>query len=425
MLRRARHYRTALICLSLTAAGFASVPAFAQNIFQERDAAEEEALRAAEAASAEQIRAARLEAELETLSSQLAELGLQIVDREHLLLEARERLASLRIEVDNARARLRQTLSKLEKLTGAIQRAAREPTPSLLVHPDRPVEAARSALLMRRLTDDLNRATLSAREDLARIAEATQAARAVEEQAQQDLSALQRDESKVRDLLARKREALTNASEAVAAAARSAQEAQSIAENLSELASALDAIKPPSIRPRPKGKREGSFKLPERPKPKREKQRLAFSRARGEVPFPVAGTMTKPDKRAYVAELPPGVFFMTRPYARVIAPWDGVVRFADDFPNYGKIVIIEPQPGYQILLTGLASVDRRVGEEVLQGEPLGRMGGPRPTSVEFLFEVSEETSAAREALYVEIRKEGNPVAPAAWFSRRSQKVSGL
>lgn len=397
------------------------------SIFDRRDQAEEDALRAAEEAAAQRVRAERLEAELASLSERLASIGPRIVDRERSLTEARDRLDRLGADVSTARERLRATNKRLAKLSSAMQRAAREPTPSLLVNPDRPVEAARSAFLLRLLSRDLAEAKAAAKADLDAIALASDEARQVEASAQRDLIALQDDESIVRELFGRKRATLREANEAARKAALAAEALKAKAETLSDFAAALDTIPTPSVRRRPEPPRaaEPAERPPSGQIVKRKRQSKPFDKAKGEMPFPVAGKLVVPDKRVYSTAPPPGVFFVTRPFARVIAPWDGLIRYAGDFPEYGKIVILEPQKGYQLLITGLALIDRQAGEDVLMGEPLGRMGGPKPTSSEFLFEVSDTTSGARERLYFEIRKRGKPILPSQWFDTGVRKVSGL
>jgi septal ring factor EnvC (AmiA/AmiB activator) len=56
-------------------------------------------------------------------------------------------------------------------------------------------------------------------------------------------------------------------------------------------------------------------------------------------------------------------------------------------------VIIEHQGGWTSLVTGMARIDVRVGQELVGGAPLGIAGAPRPT------------------ITLELRRDGNPVNP--------------
>ena len=93
-----------------------------------------------------------------------------------------------------------------------------------------------------------------------------------------------------------------------------------------------------------------------------------------------------------------GITVATRTQAQVISPFDGTVIFADKFRGYGNMIIIEHDSGYLSLLSGLGSVDVELGQMLLAGEPVGQM----------------PLSGAAE-LYIEIRKNNQPINPSAWF----------
>ncbi|MES2336978.1 MAG: peptidoglycan DD-metalloendopeptidase family protein [Pseudomonadota bacterium] len=58
--------------------------------------------------------------------------------------------------------------------------------------------------------------------------------------------------------------------------------------------------------------------------------------------------------------------------ARVTAPAAGRVLFARRFRDYGTVVIIDHGGGWSSALTGLDGVDVLVGDQVAQGQPIGR-----------------------------------------------------
>lgn len=68
----------------------------------------------------------------------------------------------------------------------------------------------------------------------------------------------------------------------------------------------------------------------------------------------------------------------TRGDALVMAPADGVVKFADNFRGFGKIIIMSHKNGYNTVMTNMGSIDALVGQEVLAGEPIGRMNSNKP-----------------------------------------------
>jgi len=88
----------------------------------------------------------------------------------------------------------------------------------------------------------------------------------------------------------------------------------------------------------------------------------------------------------------------TRGDALVMAPADGVVKFADSFRGFGKVIIMSHKNGYNTVMTNMGSIDAMVGQEVLAGEPIGRMNENRPE------------------MYLEVRRGNKSVDPARLFN---------
>ena len=76
-----------------------------------------------------------------------------------------------------------------------------------------------------------------------------------------------------------------------------------------------------------------------------------------------------------------------------VAPAPGRVVFAWPYRGYGSIVIIEHSGGWTSLITGLAQLDARVGDQLVLGSPLGITGAGRPV------------------ITLELRRNGEPVNP--------------
>lgn len=83
--------------------------------------------------------------------------------------------------------------------------------------------------------------------------------------------------------------------------------------------------------------------------------------------------------------------------ALVMAPADGVVKFADSFRGFGRVVIMSHKNGYNTVMTNLGDIDVMLGQEVLAGEPIGRMNPDKPE------------------MYLEVRRGNNAVDPARLF----------
>ncbi len=87
----------------------------------------------------------------------------------------------------------------------------------------------------------------------------------------------------------------------------------------------------------------------------------------------------------------------TRGAALVMAPADGTVKFADSFKGFGRVVIMSHKNGYNTVLTNLGTIDVMVDQEVLAGEPIGRMDPDKPE------------------MYLEVRRGDAAVDPARLF----------
>ncbi|NBO18140.1 MAG: hypothetical protein EBV03_02750 [Proteobacteria bacterium] len=127
----------------------------------------------------------------------------------------------------------------------------------------------------------------------------------------------------------------------------------------------------------------------------------SFESARGHIRSPAAGKLvqhygSQQGKNATSR----GVMLKTRANSPVLAPFDGEAVFTGPFLNYGDMVIIRHEGGFHTLLAGLQQIDVEVGQFLLEGEPIGAMG----------------EGEAETRLYIELRKNNQPVDPARWIS---------
>jgi septal ring factor EnvC (AmiA/AmiB activator) len=114
---------------------------------------------------------------------------------------------------------------------------------------------------------------------------------------------------------------------------------------------------------------------------------------------PVAGIMLRRfGEKSPLGLVSDGWLIKVRNGALVSAPADGRVEFADDFKKNGRVVILSHKNSYYSVLTGLATSDVLLGQEVLAGEPIGRM---------------PET---RAEMYLELRRGTKAIDPARLFN---------
>lgn len=122
---------------------------------------------------------------------------------------------------------------------------------------------------------------------------------------------------------------------------------------------------------------------------------------------PVVGRAENGDGAPTGAPQAPGMSFLAPSAAQVVAPVDSRVLFAGPYHKNGQVLILRTASGYDLVLAGLGRVDVRAGNQLLAGEPVGRM--PR--------------NGAEERLYFELRQNGKGVNPAPWLGIELRKVS--
>ncbi|GMG82490.1 peptidoglycan DD-metalloendopeptidase family protein [Paralimibaculum aggregatum] len=320
-----------------------------------------------------------------------AALGKAVAAHEAALAALRDGLRRLAVEDRALVDALGAERERMAQVIGALQSLGQAPRSAMLVHPEGSVAAARTAMIMADLTPRLKAemAGIARRIDALRSLRLRQEiARAEARGTLAALQALRAESSRTsrRDRPARSAEATRRA------LLQQASEAEARARDLDQLAATLRA----------------SFGAEPGP---------AFESLRGRLPLPVAGRQVGSfggvDPWGRTGQ---GISLRAPAWAEVRAPAAGTIRYAGPLIDYGTVVILEPEADWLFVLAGLAATDRRVGETVLAGERLGDLGGPLPSSEEFLLEASGPVPKIDTTdLYVELRQSGTAVDPAPWF----------
>ena len=102
-----------------------------------------------------------------------------------------------------------------------------------------------------------------------------------------------------------------------------------------------------------------------------------------------------------------GISVQAAPAARVIAPCAGRVVYAGQFRTYGQLLIVDCGSGFHFVLAGMERLDVETGHPVQPGEPVGVMPAYDPRA-----------AGQRPALYVELRRQGQPVNPTQYLRAR-------
>jgi septal ring factor EnvC (AmiA/AmiB activator) len=121
---------------------------------------------------------------------------------------------------------------------------------------------------------------------------------------------------------------------------------------------------------------------------------------RGDLPWPVNGQ----PRRRFTGGTPANGIDITAPEgASAAAIHDGVVAFAGTFAGFGNLVILDHGSQTFSLYGDLLEIAVKKGARVEHGQPIGKVG-PTPSGT--------------NALYFELRVDGQPVDPLQWLKKR-------
>jgi len=117
---------------------------------------------------------------------------------------------------------------------------------------------------------------------------------------------------------------------------------------------------------------------------------------RGDLPWPVNG-------QARRRSASNGIDIAAPEGASAVAIHDGVVAFAGTFAGFGNLVILDHGSQTFSLYGDLLEISVKKGAHVEHGQPIGKVG---------------PTPSGSNALYFELRVDGQPVDPLQWLKKR-------
>ena len=335
---------------------------------------------------------------------------------EDALAAAAARVAELSRRRQDAQARLAAAAAALRPLLPAIERLSLYPAETLLAVPMPPDQAVRGAIVLAGLTHTLERSAEAVRGDQAEVA----AAQAQLDAALPALTEAQAAQARLSaDLDRQIAEAAQDRQAAEDAAAEAARHAAADAARADSLRAAIARIEADRRAAEARAREEAAAA-------ERRRQQAADAAAarqealarpdgpglgdpRGQLPGPVAGSLVHVFGQPGEAGPATGDTFATPPGARVVAPCGGRVVFAGPFRSFGQLMIVDCGGGYHFVLSGFARMDAATGQRVAFGEPVGVMPGWDPRAPD----------TTRPTLYIELRKDGEPVDPAPFLHARS------
>lgn len=316
----------------------------------------------------------------------------------------------------DAQRRLAARAADLAPLLPLLERLSLYPSETLLAVPAGPEAALQGLLVLKGLARQLEDDARALRSEQAELADLTTAAaaqerRLAEAQAVQATQAAQLDQQ-IAGAQARSQAAEDAAADATRRSADQAARAETLRAALAQIelnrrAEELRARNDAATAERQKREaaaaearvRQAAFAQPPGPD---------LAERLNPLGAPVAGAVLHSFGEPGESGSAQGISYQAPPAARVSAPCGGRVVFAGPFRSFGVLVILDCGHGFHFVLAGLEHLDTQVGRIVQPGEPVGAMPVWDP-----------RTPGARPALYVELRRDGQPINPAPFLRARS------
>ena len=380
-------------------------------------------------ADALKARAKQLDREIADLQAAMIKAAKDVQDTESKVTDLEQALAKLEQTAHEKNAALDREQSRLASALMALQRLSRQPPQAILFSPEAPIDAARTARLLSLITPALDARARALQSDLNELREVRAEMAARRDNLAAAVTKLANENRSLSELLARKAGLQKQTINETAATTERIGKLADQAKNLQDLIDRLDKAKAQTGEPEIDATEESAASpaavdpadvqvaTAENPASRQPDTLARMQRPADFRDFPgdAAGIVQPARGKITVNFADPqdsggqskGMMLETRANAQIVAPFDGQIVFEGPFRSYGQILIIEHGGGYHTVLAGLGRTDAVVGQWLLAGEPVGVMGSP---------------DTGRPQLYLELRRDGQPIDPAPWFGLNLTKA---
>ncbi len=340
---------------------------------------------------------AALESELAELQRQLVVAAQQLQQRETALSAAEEKLARTLAQQQTKELELKAERDKLAAMIEAALRVSRTPPEAMVLMPQGAENTIRAARILKMTTAGIKTQAQQIRLQLEELKLLEDKLAAQREAMLKDKQQLASQHESIQKQLAERSDLQQKLGEDERRQAQSIAQLAKQAQNLQDLLGRIEQQR------REQKEAEELVAPHDAPVQATRGKLRSFERARGKIRMPASGRLVQRFAESTGRnETSRGIAIKTRPEASVTAPFDGEVVYAGTFMGYGRMVILRHSDDFHTLLSGLADIDTRTGEFLLEGEPIGAMGNKE----------------ASTRLYLEIRKDNQPVDPAVWLNNQ-------
>ena len=344
--------------------------------------------------SAGRDKQSRLERQSEAIKADLAALRAKLVIAADEAAGKQADLAAIeaalaRTETEEAQqtAVLATHRRDIAELVGALYRLSLTPPEALIVRPEAPIDALRTALLLQTALPALRERSEALAGSLDRLQNTRRRLVSQREEAVAARIAYAVRLQEIRDLVA-EREGLARDTDTERQ--QNAQRMAALAGQATDLRQLMERV-------------EGEHRKAAMPKPPEPETTVSAEAV--SPPHPAHQGLRMPVPGAIVTDYGEndrfgitsrGLHIAVAPGTPVVAPLGGTIKFAGRFRTYGQILIVEHGNGYHSLIAGLGRIDTSVGRSVSAGEPIGIVAEPAESAPD---------------LYFELRRNGQPINP--------------
>lgn len=356
-----------------------------------------------------QAQAIQLNLEMSKIDKNLISLAKKIQDNEESLFDLETKKSTLENDLKQKEEAFLKENKSLVSTIASLQNMSLNPSESIILQPLSPIDIIRSAILLREAIPYLSDKSSKLKVDLDNIYQQKLLIDDNVEETKKQSLALEKKQKEMKGLLAQKTSLRKNVEKKGAETKKVAEHLTSKAKDLRELLEEIERQKEIARKKLEEEQRKKALAEEKKQKVvdtktheiiKKQTDVNRFVKAKGLLSRPVRGSIiTEYGQIISNGVSSKGIVYKTRPNAQVVAPYDGTVIFSGPFKGYGNLIIIEHGGGYLSLLAGLGHIDCELGQMLLAGEPVGTM--------------ADDTSSK---LYVEIRKDRQPINPAPWIA---------
>jgi len=373
----------------------------------------------------QKARADELKTEINVINKDLVAAAERVQQQEIQVVMLEGELARLEREASAKGLQLRERRQQFSGVVMALSRIARFPTEALIAQPIPPEDTVRSAILLRAAVPAIERRANTLKGEIQGLDNTRGQVENRRTALQGALERLQVEEGRINSIRQKKAalraEAISKSRAAQSQARKLAKKAKSLRDLVGRLNSQKKADDEKAAKALAKRKASSKPLSPDKATTAPSAADLQalgqmgmISKARGHLPYPATGRLVGLYGQSLDGGLTrKGISIATRPSGQVISPFDGAVVFAGTFRGYGELLIIDHGEGYHSLLAGLGRIDTQIGQPVLAGEPVALMSDKGGLD-----------GGAQPVLYVEFRRNNQPINPLPWLVARKGKPKG-